>query len=110
MDIRSPANCAHCRGVHPKSSLAATHANPAIGSKPPSCAVLWRQAEALEHGSALGILQPYPISLESLRTWAGTLADKGLALAPVSALLIEGAGLAAQLRGHGAAAGAESQG
>lgn len=68
------------------------------------------EAAALEHGSALGVLQPYPISLDSLRVWADTLADKGLALAPVSALLIEGAGLAAQLRGQGSAAGAPNQG
>jgi hypothetical protein len=41
------------------------------------------------------VAQAYPVSLERLRLWAMTLADKGLVLAPVSALVIESAGLAA---------------
>ena len=52
------------------------------------------EAEALAAGSALGIAKGYPVSLERLRVWAATLEDKGLVLAPVSAVLIEQAGLA----------------
>ena len=53
------------------------------------------EAEALASGSALGAAQGYPVSLERLRLWATTLDDKGLVLAPVSALVIERSGLAA---------------
>ena len=49
-------------------------------------------------GSALGAAQGYPVSLERLRLWATTLDDKGLVLAPVSALVIERSGLAAEVR------------
>ena len=52
------------------------------------------EAEALAGGSALGVMHGYPVSLDRLRTWAATLDDKGLVLAPVSAVLIEQAGLA----------------
>ena len=51
------------------------------------------EAAALAGGSALGLAQDHPVSLERLRLWAATLADKGLALAPVSAVLIEQSGL-----------------
>jgi hypothetical protein len=51
-------------------------------------------AQALADGSALAALQSYPASLERLRLWAATLDDEGLVLAPVSAVLIEQAGLA----------------
>ena len=52
------------------------------------------EAEALAGGSALGVVQGHPVSLERLRVWAATLEDKGLVLAPVSAVVIEQAGLA----------------
>ncbi len=55
------------------------------------------EAEALRRGSALGVVEGYPVSLERLRLWAATLEDKGLALAPVSALVIEQSGLAAEV-------------
>jgi uncharacterized protein len=51
------------------------------------------EAAALAGGSALGLAQDYPVSLERLRLWVTTLADKGLVLAPVSAVLIEQSGL-----------------
>jgi polysaccharide deacetylase 2 family uncharacterized protein YibQ len=57
------------------------------------------EAEALAGGSALGVAHDHPVSLERLRAWAATLEDKGLVLAPVSAVLIEQSGLA---RGAGA--------
>jgi polysaccharide deacetylase 2 family uncharacterized protein YibQ len=51
------------------------------------------EAAALAGGSALGLAQDYPVSLERLRLWLATLADKGVVLAPVSAVLIEQSGL-----------------
>ncbi len=63
------------------------------------------EAEALASGSALGAAQGYPVSLDRLRLWATTLDDKGLVLAPVSALVIERAGLAAGFESHGQVAG-----
>jgi uncharacterized protein len=51
------------------------------------------EAEALAGGSALGVVPGFLASLERLGTWAATLDDKGLVLAPVSAVLIEQAGL-----------------
>jgi uncharacterized protein len=47
------------------------------------------EAAALARGGALGLARPYPISLERLELWATSLDAKGLALAPVSAFLIE---------------------
>jgi uncharacterized protein len=54
------------------------------------------EAEARASGSALGVAQGYPVSLERLRLWASTLDHKGLVLAPVSAFVIERSGLAAE--------------
>jgi polysaccharide deacetylase 2 family uncharacterized protein YibQ len=36
---------------------------------------------------ALGIGAPYPVTLERINAWAATLAEKGIALAPVTAVL-----------------------
>lgn len=58
------------------------------------------EAEAGAIGSAVGIAQAYPVSLERIRLWANTLEDKGLVLAPLSAHLIERAGLAHLPRGR----------
>jgi polysaccharide deacetylase 2 family uncharacterized protein YibQ len=68
------------------------------------------EAEALAAGSALGVAQLYPVSLERLRLWADTLEAKGLVLAPVSAVLIEQAGLARGLPRDGRRAAAKSEG
>jgi uncharacterized protein len=57
------------------------------------------EVEALQNGSALGVAQGYPVSLERLRLWSATLGDKGLVLAPVSAVVIEQSGLSAEVRG-----------
>ena len=54
------------------------------------------ETEALEKGNALGAVRAYPVVLERLRAWAAALADKGLALAPVSALVIERSGLTSE--------------
>jgi uncharacterized protein len=44
---------------------------------------------ALDKGSALGIASaPRPITVERISAWANTLGSKGLALAPVSALML----------------------
>ncbi len=63
------------------------------------------EVDALQRGSAVGIAQGYPVSLERLRRWALTLPGKGLALAPVSAVVIEQSGLAGEGRGDAEADG-----
>jgi len=42
---------------------------------------------ALESGSATGIGRAYPVTIERIAQWAETLADKGLALAPITAVV-----------------------
>ncbi len=43
---------------------------------------------AREHGSALGLAgAPRPVTVDRLAAWSGKLADKGLVLAPVSAIV-----------------------
>ena len=42
---------------------------------------------ALEIGAAVAVAQPYPVTLERLRVWLLSLEDKGIALAPVSAVV-----------------------
>ena len=71
---------------------------PHVIDQDPSAQVIDRaladlEAAALAGGSALGLAQDYAVSLERLRLWVTTLADKGLVLAPVSAVLIEQSGL-----------------
>ena len=47
---------------------------------------------ALEKGLALGLASaPRPVTVERIVAWASTLASKGLALAPVSALMLPAA-------------------
>ena len=60
------------------------------------------EAEAAATGSALAVVQAYPVSLERIRLWAGTLEDKGLTLAPASAYLFHRAGVANLRRGDAA--------
>jgi polysaccharide deacetylase 2 family uncharacterized protein YibQ len=44
---------------------------------------------ALDKGSALGVVSaPRPVTVERVAAWANTLASKGLALAPISALVL----------------------
>lgn len=51
------------------------------------------EAEAKENGAAVGIAEAYPITLQRLAEWASTLDQRGLALTPVSAILIERSGV-----------------
>jgi hypothetical protein len=43
---------------------------------------------AIQRGSALGTSGSYPITIERVKVWAQTLEQKGLALVPVSALVV----------------------
>ena len=87
------ASAASAAGLPYASAPAVIDQDPSIASIDYALAGL--EAEALRHGRALGVAQAYPVSLERLRLWAMTLADKGLVLSPVSALVVERAGLAA---------------
>lgn len=42
---------------------------------------------AMETGNAVAMGQPYPVTLERLATWLPSLESKGIALAPITALL-----------------------
>jgi uncharacterized protein len=66
----------------------------AIDDDPVDAAALDQRLDALTHaaldnGSALGIVWvPRPVTLARVAAWTNTLAGKGLALAPVSALVL----------------------
>lgn len=44
------------------------------------------EARARENGAAIAIARPYPVSLKRLAAWAAGLGERGVALAPVSAM------------------------
>jgi len=44
---------------------------------------------ARQQGQALGIARPYPVTIERLAQWAASLEEKGIDLAPVSALILD---------------------
>jgi hypothetical protein len=67
------------------------------------------EAEAVAAGSALGVARGQRMALDRLRQWAATLEAKGLVLAPVSAVLIEQAGLARKWSTDGRRAAARSE-
>lgn len=60
-------------------------ANPARSSILSALASL--EAEALEHGSAIGIVSALPISIQAISEWSAGLDGKGIALVPASALM-----------------------
>lgn len=60
-------------------------ANPARSSILSALASL--EAEALEHGSAIGIVSALPISIQAVSEWSAGLDAKGIALVPASALM-----------------------
>uniref|UniRef100_UPI0035B467F1 divergent polysaccharide deacetylase family protein n=1 Tax=Devosia sp. TaxID=1871048 RepID=UPI0035B467F1 len=45
------------------------------------------EAEAQASGSAIGIVSALPVSIDTVAEWARGLADKGIELVPVSALM-----------------------
>jgi uncharacterized protein len=45
------------------------------------------EAQAMETGSAIGIVSALPISVQSVSDWARGLDAKGIALVPASALM-----------------------
>jgi polysaccharide deacetylase 2 family uncharacterized protein YibQ len=65
-----------------------------LDEEPLNAAVLDKRLDTLTHlaldkGSAVGIVSaPRPVTVDRVAAWANTLASKGLALAPVSALVL----------------------
>ncbi|HAM48079.1 MAG TPA: divergent polysaccharide deacetylase family protein, partial [Alphaproteobacteria bacterium] len=56
----------------------------------PDAAYIGRQlaeleAVAIDRGFAVGVGSPYPVTVETLTTWAAGLAQRGIVLVPVSA-------------------------
>ncbi|HSA82570.1 MAG TPA: divergent polysaccharide deacetylase family protein, partial [Geminicoccaceae bacterium] len=94
-------------GLPYASARAAIDADPSVQAIDYALAGL--EADALRTGTALGVAQGYPVSLERLRLWAATLEEKGLALAPVSAVMILRSGPAAGRERNGETPG-RSQG
>ncbi len=45
------------------------------------------EQQAKKNGYAIGIARAYPITVEQLREWTATLAEKGIVLVPVSAIV-----------------------
>ena len=41
------------------------------------------EQQARQHGYAIGLAQPYPLTMNILKTWAAGLADRGIVLAPL---------------------------
>jgi uncharacterized protein len=87
----------HLKSAAAAAGLLYASAPPPIGQDPSALsiddALAGLEAKAMAGGSALGVVQGNPASLERLRVWAATLHGRGLVLAPVSAVLIEQAGL-----------------
>lgn len=50
------------------------------------------EVEAREEGSALGVAEAYPVTLQRLVDWTAALEQRGVSLVPVSAILIERSG------------------
>jgi polysaccharide deacetylase 2 family uncharacterized protein YibQ len=94
-------------GLPYASAPTAIDADPSVLSIDDALAAL--EVQARQNGSAVGVAQGYPVSLERLRRWAATLGSRGMALAPVSAVVIQQSGLAAETHGdaklHGRAQG-----
>jgi polysaccharide deacetylase 2 family uncharacterized protein YibQ len=53
------------------------------------------EAKARLQGYAVGVAEAYPTTLKRLVDWAATLEDRGLSLVPVSAIMLDQAGLTA---------------
>lgn len=89
LDSRTADNSAISAVAKPMGLPVATAAR-FIDATPTRAAVDSRLAElerfARQNGTAIGIAADYPGSIERIAAWAATLADKGLVLAPVSAL------------------------
>lgn len=85
------------------SELGVSYAStePPIDEEPSTLAIDFAlarlESQALATGSALGVAQLYPVSLERIAAWAAELGDRGLVLAPASALVRERSGLGADL-------------
>jgi polysaccharide deacetylase 2 family uncharacterized protein YibQ len=71
--------------------LAATFANRQLDTELERTAIDKKLSElediARRNGSALGIAHPYPIVMERVAVWAQTVDDRGVVLAPVSAII-----------------------
>ncbi|MEO0549618.1 MAG: divergent polysaccharide deacetylase family protein [Pseudomonadota bacterium] len=71
-----------------RESLAFGRANAWIDARPEADEIekqlLTLEAEALEHGAALGTGMSFPVTLDLLNDWIGRLESKGIVLAPAS--------------------------
>lgn len=54
------------------------------------------ETKAEQEGQAIGVAEAYPVTLKRLARWAAKLDQRGIALVPASALLLDQAGTAAE--------------
>src|SRR5262249_28988783 len=47
----------------------------------------WLEEIAKQRGSAVGVAAAYPVTIDRVSTWAGALEQRGIALAPVTAVI-----------------------
>lgn len=92
-------------GLASRTSVPYAQARLAIDADPSLLAIEFSLArlenQALTTGRALGIAQSYPVTLERLAAWIETLDDKGLVLAPASAIIRERSGIVPMTSGNG---------
>ncbi len=83
-------NAANMKQLSGETRLRYVRADSAIDAKLSaediSSEFLELESEALEHGAALGAGYAFPITIEMVKTWTASLDQKGIVLAPVSAL------------------------
>jgi len=83
-------NAANMKQLSGETRLRYVRADSAIDAKLSaediSSEFLELESQAMEHGAALGAGYAFPITIEMVKTWTAGLEQKGIVLAPVSAL------------------------
>ncbi len=88
-------NAANMKALSGQTRLRYVRADSAIDAKLSaeeiSSEFMELESQALEHGAAMGAGYAFPITIEMVKTWSAGLEQKGIVLAPVSALAAQAA-------------------
>jgi polysaccharide deacetylase 2 family uncharacterized protein YibQ len=88
-------DAAHMQQLSGETGLRYVRADSAIDAKLSaediSSEFMELESQALEHGAALGAGYAFPITIEMVKTWTASLEQKGIVLAPASALAAKSA-------------------
>jgi polysaccharide deacetylase 2 family uncharacterized protein YibQ len=88
-------DAAHMQQLSGETGLRYVRADSAIDAKLSaediSSEFMELESQALEHGAALGAGYAFPITIEMVKTWTAGLEQKGIVLAPASALAAKSA-------------------